>query len=99
VTTTRPRTRLEAILACTAAVVASLACVGLASAAMLVPAPADVVPVVATICVVCPLFAAWELPGAVAALWTGPSARRERALEQLRRGLDRLPETEHPLGL
>ena len=95
----RARTRREAILACAAALVASVACVALAAAAMLVPAPADVVPVVATICVICPLFAAWELPGAVAALWTGPVARRERALGRLRRGLARLPETEHPLGL
>jgi hypothetical protein len=95
----RFRTRREAVLACAAAVVASLASVGLAAAAMLAPAPAGVVPVVATICVACPLFAAWELPGAVAALWTDSPARRERALGKLRRSLDRLPETEHPLGL
>ncbi len=42
------------------------------------------------------MFAGWEVPSAVAAL---RSERAGRALARLRRTLDELPETEHPLGL
>lgn len=65
---------------------------------MLVPAPPAVVPMVAVVCVAAPVFAAWELPAALASL-TAPTARAERAVAKLRRGLEQLPETEHPLGL
>ena len=93
------QTRREALLVCLGALVAFLASAGLAAGAMLVPAPPAVVPVVATICVICPVFAAWELPGAVAALRAASVAGRERAVARMRRALERLPETEHPLGL
>jgi hypothetical protein len=43
-----------------------------------------------------PIFAAWNAPVAFAAL---RADRRGRALTRLRRALEQLPETEHPLGL
>jgi hypothetical protein len=49
------------------------------------------------ICVGGPVFAAWEAPVAVAALRQRRTGRD--ALSMLRRTLDQLPETEHPLGL
>jgi hypothetical protein len=47
------------------------------------------------------MAAALELPGAIAGLrWTRrPRAFDSRALDTLRRQLDSLPETQHPLGL
>jgi hypothetical protein len=89
-------TRRQAALACGCAAVALLTCAGLVSAAALVPAPPVVVPFVVLVCVGCPMLAAWELPSAIAALRRRPEAR---AIASLRRKLDRLPETEHPLGL
>ena len=65
-------------------------------AAMLVPAPAAAVPLVAVVCVGCPLFASWEVPVAIASLRAN---RAHKALASLRKSLDRLPEVEHPLGL
>lgn len=67
------------------------------AAAVLVPAPGAVVPLVVLICVGCPLFASWQAPSAVAVLRAGRS--QERALRALRRTLAQLPETQHPLGL
>jgi hypothetical protein len=54
------------------------------------------IPLVVAICVGCPMFAGWEVPNAVAALRAN---RAGKALARLRRSLDELPETEHPLGL
>lgn len=73
---------------------------GICAGAVLTPAPAAVVPLVVATCIGLPLFAAWQLPAAVACL---RAARTDRAgatsLVELRRTLDQLPETEHPLGL
>jgi hypothetical protein len=71
-------------------------CAGLCAAAIIAPAPTAVVPLVVLISVGCPIFAVWDVPGAVASL----RAEREKgnALATLRRSLERLPETEHPLG-
>ena len=73
----------------------SLMCVGVLTAAALVPAPAVMQPFVVIVCVGLAMAAASELPEAIAAL------RRTKALtlEALQRQLDALPETEHPLGL
>ena len=65
-------------------------------AAMLVPAPAAAAPLVAVVCVGCPLFASWEVPVALASLRANRAAT---ALASLRESLDQLPEVEHPLGL
>ena len=79
------------------AVITTVISVALCAAAILTPAPAAAVPLVAAICVGGPLFAAWEAPIALAAL----RARRNgtQAVSMLRRSLDQLPETGHPLGL
>ncbi len=93
------RSRRHARLVCAIALVTLLASAGLCAAAMLVPAPTAAVPVLALICIGAPVVGAWELPGALAILRTGGRKRETRAVEKLRRGLARLPETEHPLGL
>jgi hypothetical protein len=87
----------QAMLVCALAVVAVLGSAGLAISAMLAPAPAAVAPLLALICVTCPLIFAWNLPAAVARLRASP-VRHERAVAKARRALARLPETEHPLG-
>jgi hypothetical protein len=80
-----------------AAVATALLSAGLCAAALLVPAPTAVVPLVVVTSVACPIFAVWEVPGAIASL----RAEREGAkvVARLHRSLARLPETEHPLGL
>ena len=94
--TKRPLKRHQAILACVTAVVTALTCAGVCAAAVLVPAPAAVVPLVVTVCIGCPMFAAWDLPRAVATL-RSRKAGHAKALAELRRALDQLPETAHPL--
>ena len=75
----------------------ALICGGLCVAAILARAPAAVVPMIALICVGCPMLAGWQVPTAVASLRAQRS--KGQALAALRRGLAQLPETEHPLGL
>jgi hypothetical protein len=48
------------------------------------------------LCVGAPMFAGWEVPGALA--WVRADRRRRKALDALVRTLDGLPEVEHPLG-
>jgi hypothetical protein len=80
-------------------VVTALVCMAVCVAAVLMPAPAGVLPLIAIVCIGCPMLAGWEL-ARVAAVSPSRRARREaRALADLRRGLARLPEIEHPLGL
>ena len=83
--------RRRTILVALFAVLATLACASLLTAAVLVPAPLTVLPFVVLMCLGCPMAGAYELARAVAEL-------RNPHLE-LRRELDRLPETPHPLGL
>jgi hypothetical protein len=90
--------RREAIFVCVTAALVMLMGAGLCAAAILVPAPAAVVPLIALSCVVMPLLAGWRLPGAVSALRGQPRRFGELSLAALRRELDRLPETDHPLG-
>jgi hypothetical protein len=78
------------------AVATALASVTLCAAAILARAPSAVVPLVALICVGCPVFASWEVPVAVSEL---RARRGHKALAILRKSLDQLPEVEHPLGL
>ena len=76
------------------------------SAAALVPAPPPALPVLVAVCIGLPLIAAWELPAAVAALRVWRRGSADAGLEpmdgtslwELRRRLQELPETEHPLG-
>lgn len=91
-TMARPHlTRRRAIHACVSVAVTALVCAGLLAAAALVPAPPLVLVFVIIVSIGCPMAAAYEFARAVPAL-------RDPAAE-LRRQLDRLPETEHPLGL
>ena len=83
--------RRRLILVAVFATLAALICGGLLAAAVLVPAPLVVLPFVIATCLGCPMAAAYELAQAVRAV-------RDPQLE-LRRELDRLPETQHPLGL
>jgi hypothetical protein len=99
----------QAILRCALTALTALACAGLLGAAALVPAPPAVLPFIIVVCVCCPMLAAWEASFSVAALRTKSSTARvddaspglldSRALRSLRRQLDQLPETRHPLGL
>lgn len=83
-------TRREAYAACLVGLAAALGCSVLLAAAVLTPAPAAVLPLVAAVCIGCPMAFGWSLPPSIAVL---------RATRSLRRHLDRLPETPHPLGL
>jgi hypothetical protein len=83
--------RRRATLVVAFAVGVTLVCAALLIAAALVPAPTVVLPLVIAACLGSPMAATYELARAVAAV-------RDPQLE-LRRELDRLPETPHPLGL
>lgn len=91
----RSLTRRQAVVICITVTLTALMCAGMCAAAVIVPAPTAVVPVIAVVSVACPMVGAWQLPAAVAAL---RRPRGDDALESLRRALDGLPETEHPLG-
>jgi hypothetical protein len=82
----------RAIVVLAGLAVTVIMCGALVAAAILAPAPPGVVPLIAVVCVWLPVMAAWDLSPSIAVL------RGMRALEGLRRQLDRLPETEHPLG-
>lgn len=88
-----PTSRSRARLTIVAGVVTALTCAGLVVAVALLPVPVAALPFVAIACVGLPMLAALEVPQAVRAL------RGERSLASLRRNLERLPETQHPLGL
>jgi hypothetical protein len=95
-------TRRRALLRCAFVAITALLCAGLLCAAALVPAPPAVLPLLVVVCIGSPMAAACELPGAIDALRRGSGGVRPldaRALEALRRQLDGLPETQHPLGL
>jgi len=83
-------TRRQAILACAFVALTALTCAGLVSAAVLVPAPPDVVPFIVATCIGFPMLATWQLSSAIAVL---------RAGADMRRFLRQLPETQHPLDL
>jgi hypothetical protein len=95
----------QALLSCVLAAAVAIACAGLLTAATLAHAPPAAVPFLVLVCIGCPVLAAWEIPVALAIL-RGRRANRDshappldpEALGALRRTLDDLPETEHPLG-
>jgi hypothetical protein len=95
-------TRRWAIARCFFAALVVLTCAALFSAAALVPAPPTVLPCVLVVCIGWPMVAAWELRASISVLRgrdAGDGPLDRRALATLRRHLDRLPETQHPLGL
>src|SRR5690349_17687498 len=93
-------TRSQAIFNCVACVITALVCAALVSLAALEPAPPGVIPVIALICVGAPIIAAFDVLASLAVLRASrPDTLDRRAIGELRRKLDRLPETRHPLGL
>jgi hypothetical protein len=90
------------VLTCVHAVVSVLAAAVLVAAATLVPAPAAVLPLVLLVGVGGPMVAAWEMRPVVGHLRRGRRVATpldDEAIALLRRHLDQLPETPHPLGL
>ena len=69
-----------------------LACAGLLTAAILVPAPVPVLVLIVAVSIALPMLATLDLSRVTAA-----PPRLDPA--ELRRQLDLLPETQHPLGL
>ena len=94
-------TRVDAKIHCAFVALVAFACTGRISAAALAPAPAIVQPFVVVLCIGSAMLAASELPDSIAVLRATrtPRTRRRWELAELRRQLDELPETEHPLGL
>lgn len=78
-------TRLLTGIACG---LTALMCAGLLAGAFLAQAPPAALVLIIPICVTLPMLAMWQATVTVAS-----------PLTQLRRDLERLPETHHPLGL
>ena len=81
------------VRSCAFALMAAFTCAGLVAAALLASAPPVITPLIVAVCLVCPLIAAWDLAPAIEVL-----RHSRRSISELRRQLDRLPETRHPLG-
>src|ERR1700749_3440246 len=100
-----PPVRRQAVALCLFALLTVLLCAALVTAAVLLHPPLVVVPVIVMVGIGCPLAVGYELPRALAALRAAPATRRARggapghAVAALRRDLDLIPETRHPLGL
>jgi CHASE2 domain-containing sensor protein len=86
--------RRHALLTHLVCALAVLTSAGLFMAAALVPAPPAVLPLVVVVCIGFPMLAVWELSAT-----RGRTPLDSRSLARLRRHLDELPETPHPLGL
>jgi len=76
----------------------ALMCAALLAGAALAQAPPPALVLIIPICVTLPMLAAWRATMAVASRG-GPPPINRAALSALRRDLERLPETHHPLGL
>ena len=74
-------------------------CAGLLTAAVLVPAPLPIIPLVAAVTVGLPVTAAYERSHPGFGARAARNALRRRDLRRLRRALRDLPETRHPLDL
>jgi hypothetical protein len=96
--TSRRTRRLHATFVCCFAAAAGLACAALVGAAALVPAPPVVLPLICAICACYPRAFGDEVRASISVLRDpGPGRLRRRDLVRMRRELERLPETEHPL--
>jgi hypothetical protein len=93
-------TRRQAYANCSLAAMTVLACAGLLCAAVAAHAPVAVLPLVAAVCIGCPMAMAWSLPVSIALLRAAARVDEldRHAVAALRRHLERLPETPHPLG-
>jgi fatty acid desaturase len=92
-------TRRQAYATCVLAALALAGCAALIVAAALAHAPPLVLPLVAVVSIGCPFGVAWSLPTALAVLRHPRDELDRSSLKALRRTLDQLPETDHPLGL
>jgi cation transport ATPase len=90
-------TRRQAYAACLTAALAVVASTALLGAAVVAHPPLAVLPLLAVVCIGCPMAFGWSLPTAIAVLRATDGGRR--AVRALRRNLAELPETSHPLGL
>lgn len=90
--------RRRAVLALLFVALTALSCAVLLGAAALVPAPTAALPFAVIVCIACPMVVTLQVPRAIAAL-RRHRKMDSRALAELRRSLDQLPETKHPLGL
>ena len=75
----------------------ALMCAGLLTGAALAQAPPAALLLIIPTCVILPMLAAWRATVAVASP-AGLAPINRAALSELRRDLERLPETHHPLG-
>jgi hypothetical protein len=91
-------TKRQAVLTCASTLLTALLCAGLMVAAALDDAPAPVLPVIVAVCICFPMLATWQAAPSVAVL-RGRRRTDRMVVSQLRRELDALPETHHPLGL
>jgi len=78
--------------------VTALMCAGLLAGAALAEAPPAALVLIIPICVALPMLAAWRATVAISSPGGLPPINRA-ALYRMRRDLERLPETHHPLGL
>jgi hydrogenase/urease accessory protein HupE len=92
-------TRRQALATCALAVVAVAISGCILAAAVLSTPPPAILPLLTLVCVGCPMALGWSLPTSVAVLRSVEPRLDGRAVRTLRRHLDRLPETQHPLGL
>ncbi len=98
-TVARPAaTRRQALLVCGHAALTVLACSVLCAAAILLAAPAAVVPFIVGCCIGLPILASWRLPEAIGVLRLSARAADSALVAELRRALSQIPETEHPFG-
>lgn len=95
----RMKGRRYVVLKQAACVLAVIVSAGLFTAALMVPAPPAVLPLLLLVCIGGPMLAAWELRSTGAGAARAGKRLDRSALAQLRRHLDELPETHHPLGL
>ena len=94
------------LLTCAFAAFTAVVCGGLLAAAVLVPAPLDVLPLVIFAGVGMPMVAAWQAPQSLQRPRREVSAESPEhlpldsgAIRKLRRQLAQIPEIRHPLDL
>ena len=87
-------TRRRTVVAGLTVALVTLLCGGLLGAAALAPVPPVVLPLIIVACLAFPMLAVAEFVSSVSG-WR--EVGDDRALEELRRDLSRLPETRHPL--
>jgi hypothetical protein len=92
-------THRQAIVTCALTALSALVCAGLVAAAVLVPAPRLALPFVIAVGVGYPMVAVWQSHASLTVLRRRLRRPHKRALTDLRRELERLPETRHPLDL